>query len=145
MLLHLKFINPHNQTSCKCSCISCKQSCRNAKLFIVEIGLLCDRDKKKEFASNYAAYYPLGVDVFLSQRKITHIARFVELPSVNSSGDLPPLLIVNVQVYLFSTFDCSPCCMNMVVSVCMCHLSFQQLEGGDQVKNCKYLDTCCCV
>ncbi|XP_050276926.1 uncharacterized protein LOC126718654 [Quercus robur] len=61
------------------------------------------RDKKKEFASNYAAYYPFGVDVFLSQRKITHIARFVELPSVNSSGNLPPLLIVNVQVPLYPT------------------------------------------
>ncbi|KAF3948692.1 hypothetical protein CMV_025342 [Castanea mollissima] len=60
------------------------------------------RDKRKEFASNYAAYYPFGVDVFLSQRKITHIARFVELPSVNSSGNLPPLLIVNVQGKLFS-------------------------------------------
>lgn len=85
---------------------------------------MCDRDKRKEVASNYAAYYPFGVDVFLSQRKITHIARFVELPSVTSSGNLPPLLIVNVQVDHFSTFDCSPCCLNILASVCMCHLSF---------------------
>uniref|UniRef100_A0A2N9EBX7 Protein ENHANCED DISEASE RESISTANCE 2 C-terminal domain-containing protein n=1 Tax=Fagus sylvatica TaxID=28930 RepID=A0A2N9EBX7_FAGSY len=61
------------------------------------------RDKKKEFAANYAAYYPFGVDVFLSQRKIDHIANFVELPTVNSSGNLPPLLVVNVQVPLYPT------------------------------------------
>ncbi|KAK6116481.1 hypothetical protein DH2020_049774 [Rehmannia glutinosa] len=40
------------------------------------------RDKKKELAPNSAAYYPFGLDVFLSQRKINHIARFVELPSI---------------------------------------------------------------
>ncbi|BFG16570.1 hypothetical protein CerSpe_028440 [Prunus speciosa] len=59
------------------------------------------RDKKKEFAPSYAAYYPFGLDVFLSQRKIDHIARFVELPIVNSSGDLPAILVVNVQVPLY--------------------------------------------
>ncbi|CAK9134314.1 unnamed protein product [Ilex paraguariensis] len=59
------------------------------------------RDKKKEFAPNYAAYYPFGVDVFLSQRKIDHIARFVELPVITSSGKLPPILVVNVQVPLY--------------------------------------------
>uniref|UniRef100_A0A7N0ZXQ6 Protein ENHANCED DISEASE RESISTANCE 2 C-terminal domain-containing protein n=1 Tax=Kalanchoe fedtschenkoi TaxID=63787 RepID=A0A7N0ZXQ6_KALFE len=59
------------------------------------------RDKKKEFAPSYAAYYPFGVDVFLSQRKIDHIARFVELPAINSSGVLPSILIVNVQVPLY--------------------------------------------
>ncbi|KAG2702213.1 hypothetical protein I3760_06G079700 [Carya illinoinensis] len=59
------------------------------------------RDKKKDFAPNNAAYYPFGVDVFLSQRKIDHLARFVELPVINSSGDLPPILIVNVQVPLY--------------------------------------------
>ncbi|KAG9450441.1 hypothetical protein H6P81_010406 [Aristolochia fimbriata] len=59
------------------------------------------RDKKKDFAPNYAAYYPLGVDVFLCQRKIDHIARFVELPVTNSSGKFPPLLVVNVQVPLY--------------------------------------------
>lgn len=57
------------------------------------------RDKKKDLASNCAAYYPFGLDVFLSQRKINHIARFVELPSItNSSAKLPPILVVNVQV-----------------------------------------------
>ncbi|XP_077211861.1 uncharacterized protein LOC143847075 [Tasmannia lanceolata] len=58
------------------------------------------RDKKKEFAPNYAAYYPFGVDVFLSQRKIDHIARFVELPTVDSTRKFPPILVVNVQVPL---------------------------------------------
>ncbi|KAM1300228.1 hypothetical protein EV1_011577 [Malus domestica] len=59
------------------------------------------RDRKKEHAPSYAAYYPFGLDVFLSQRKIDHIARFVALPVVNSSGDLPTVLVVNVQVPLY--------------------------------------------
>ncbi|KAL8533962.1 hypothetical protein ACS0TY_010111 [Phlomoides rotata] len=59
------------------------------------------RDKKKEFASNCAAYDPFGLDVFLSPRKINHIARFVELPVVNSFGNLPPILVVNVQIPVY--------------------------------------------
>ncbi|KAK6931158.1 Protein ENHANCED DISEASE RESISTANCE 2, C-terminal [Dillenia turbinata] len=59
------------------------------------------RDKKKELAPNCAAYYPFGVDTFLSTRKIDHIARFVELPLVNYSGKLPPILVVNVQIPLY--------------------------------------------
>ncbi|TKY58775.1 ENHANCED DISEASE RESISTANCE 2 [Spatholobus suberectus] len=59
------------------------------------------KDKRKEFASNYSAYDPLGVDVFLSPRKVDHIARFVELPVFSSSGKLPPLLVVNVQIPLY--------------------------------------------
>ncbi|PIN15228.1 hypothetical protein CDL12_12129 [Handroanthus impetiginosus] len=59
------------------------------------------RDKRKEFAPDSAAYIPFGLDVFLSPRKIHHIARFVELPVVNCSGKLPPILIVNVQVPLY--------------------------------------------
>ncbi|PSS28689.1 Protein ENHANCED DISEASE RESISTANCE like [Actinidia chinensis var. chinensis] len=59
------------------------------------------RDKKKELAPNYAAYYPFGVDVYLSPRKVDHIARFVELPAVNSSGNLPPILVVNTQIPLY--------------------------------------------
>ncbi|KAL2344243.1 hypothetical protein Fmac_005528 [Flemingia macrophylla] len=59
------------------------------------------KDKKKEFASNHSAYYPFGVDVFLSPRKIDHIARFVELPEMNSYGKLPPLLVVNVQIPIY--------------------------------------------
>lgn len=69
-------------------------------LFDPEDGLLYGRDKKKDFAPSHAAYYPIGVDVFLSPRKIEHVARFVELPSVNSSvAGFPPILIVNAQVY----------------------------------------------
>ncbi|XP_073284527.1 uncharacterized protein [Primulina huaijiensis] len=64
-------------------------------------GLNYLRDKKKELSSNCAAYYPFGLDVFLSQRKINHIARFVELPVINSSGKLPQILVVNVQIPLY--------------------------------------------
>ncbi|KAL9686741.1 hypothetical protein QQ045_031134 [Rhodiola kirilowii] len=59
------------------------------------------RDKKKEHASNKAAYYPFGVDVYLSHRKISHIARLVELPAISSSPILPSLLVVNVQIPLY--------------------------------------------
>ncbi|CAN6454229.1 unnamed protein product [Victoria cruziana] len=59
------------------------------------------RDKRKEFAPNYAAFYPFGVDVFLCQRKIEHIARFVNLPNLSSFGKVPPILVVNVQVPLY--------------------------------------------
>ncbi|KAJ6820366.1 uncharacterized protein M6B38_396620 [Iris pallida] len=59
------------------------------------------RDKKKEFAPNYAAYYPFGVDVFLCQRKIDHITRFLNLPSVGSSRKFPSILVVNIQVPLY--------------------------------------------
>ncbi|WJX56979.1 hypothetical protein P8452_42585 [Trifolium repens] len=61
------------------------------------------KDRKKEFAPNYSAYYPFGVDVFLSPRKVDHIARFVELPSVSSSAKFPPILVVNVQIPLYPT------------------------------------------
>ncbi|XWS44257.1 hypothetical protein CRYUN_Cryun15aG0028800 [Craigia yunnanensis] len=59
------------------------------------------RDKKKEFASNSAAFNPFGVDLFLSQRKIDHIARFVELPIFNLSEEIPAILVVNIQVPLY--------------------------------------------
>lgn len=59
------------------------------------------RDKKKELAPNYAAYYPFGVDVYLSPQKLNHISRFVQLPDIQLSSKLPPLLVVNVQVPLY--------------------------------------------
>lgn len=58
------------------------------------------RDKKKDLASNCAVYSPFGVDVYFRQQKINHIARYVQLPIVNSLGKLPPLLVVNVQVHI---------------------------------------------
>ncbi|KAL8157162.1 hypothetical protein AgCh_002028 [Apium graveolens] len=59
------------------------------------------RDKKKDLAPSHAAYNPFGVDVYLSQRKIDHIARFVGLPNVSSYGELPPILVVNCQIPLY--------------------------------------------
>ncbi|ESQ29549.1 hypothetical protein EUTSA_v10024106mg [Eutrema salsugineum] len=60
------------------------------------------REKKKEFAPNYAAYNPFGVDVFLSQRKVNHIAQYVELPVITTtSSKLPSILVVNVQIPLY--------------------------------------------
>ncbi|KAL5582437.1 hypothetical protein UlMin_014879 [Ulmus minor] len=61
------------------------------------------RDKKKDCAPNCAAYYPFGVDIFASPRKIDHIARFVELPAYNLAGDFPSILVVNIQVPLYPT------------------------------------------
>ncbi|CAH8383958.1 unnamed protein product [Eruca vesicaria subsp. sativa] len=55
------------------------------------------RDKKKEFAASHAAYNPFGVDVFLSEHKINHIAQYVKLPVTTTSTKLPSLLVVNVQ------------------------------------------------
>lgn len=59
------------------------------------------RDKKKESASNHAAFYPFGVDVFVCPKKIDHIAQYVELPTFESNDRLPPLLIVNIQMPLY--------------------------------------------
>ncbi|KAL3824194.1 hypothetical protein ACJIZ3_020223 [Penstemon smallii] len=64
-------------------------------------GITYFRDKRKELASNCAAYNPFGLDVYLSQRKIDHISRFVELPSISSSEKLPPILVVNAQIPLY--------------------------------------------
>ncbi|CAM8887737.1 unnamed protein product [Rhodiola kirilowii] len=61
------------------------------------------KDKKKDFAPNCAAFYPIGADIFLSARKIDHVARFVELPAAASYDKLPPILVVNIQVPLYPT------------------------------------------
>uniref|UniRef100_M0ZSV1 Uncharacterized protein n=1 Tax=Solanum tuberosum TaxID=4113 RepID=M0ZSV1_SOLTU len=47
---------------------------------------------------NFAAYYPFGVDLLLSQRKNDDIARLVELPVIEHSGTIPHILVVNIQV-----------------------------------------------
>ncbi|RXH89485.1 hypothetical protein DVH24_031842 [Malus domestica] len=59
------------------------------------------RDKKKEIAPSCAAFYPFAADIFVSQKKIDHIARFVELPVVSTTGDVPSILVVNVQIPLY--------------------------------------------
>lgn len=58
------------------------------------------RDRKKEYASSKAAYYPFGVDVYLSRRKISHIARLIELPPISHTSMIPAIMVVNVQVYI---------------------------------------------
>ncbi|XLR68231.1 hypothetical protein S83_018903 [Arachis hypogaea] len=59
---------------------------------------LVGRDKKKEFAPTNAAFYSLGADLFLSQLKIEHIARCLGVPSISIPGDVPSILIVNIQI-----------------------------------------------
>ncbi|KAH7307562.1 hypothetical protein KP509_22G065400 [Ceratopteris richardii] len=61
------------------------------------------RDKIKVFASQYQMYEPFGVDVFLSPKKVSHVARFVELPDCEKTGDLPALLILNIQIPMYPT------------------------------------------
>lgn len=81
---------------------------------IIYILYFC-RDKKQRVCSKLCCMLPYP---FIS-KNIDHIARLMELPFVEHSGTLPPVLVVNIQVpfslecifiFVFAFFlHCSDC------------------------------------
>eukprot|EP00897_Mesotaenium_endlicherianum_P010941 jgi/Mesen1/9876/ME000070S09166 len=63
------------------------------------------KDKKKVPAGSSVVYEPLGVDVFRTASRTFHIARHVELPSVDSAADrvkgMPSMLVFNCQLPVY--------------------------------------------
>ncbi|XP_002974273.2 uncharacterized protein LOC9657679 [Selaginella moellendorffii] len=63
------------------------------------------KDKKKQAASKFSIFEAAGVDVFLSPKKIDHVARFVDLSHIvdgNPEDKFPSLFIFNIQVPMYS-------------------------------------------